>query len=44
VREAFDPKDSIGKIIAFQAAATIGGGDTISATPVMIEPAKGGKT
>jgi predicted lipoprotein len=44
VREAFDPKDAMGKTIAFQAAAVLGGGDTISATPVAIESAKGGKT
>jgi predicted lipoprotein len=43
VREAFDPKDATGKVIAFRAAAVLSG-DTISATPVSIEPVKGGKT
>ena len=43
VREAFDPKDATGKVIAFRAAAVLSG-DTINATPVSIEPVKGGKT
>lgn len=45
VRESFDPADAMGKTIVFYAAAALGGsGDTITATPVLIEPAKGGKT
>jgi predicted lipoprotein len=45
VRDSFDPKDATGKTIIFYAAAVLSGaGDTISATPVLIEPAKGGKT
>lgn len=43
VRESFDPRDVIGKTVVFYAAAVIGS-DTITATPVVIEPAKGGKT
>lgn len=43
VRESFDPRDVTGKTVVFYAAAVIGS-DTITATPVVIEPAKGGKT
>ena len=43
VRESFDPKDAVGKTVVFYAAAVLSG-DTITATPVIIEPAKGGKT
>lgn len=43
VRASFDPADAAGKAIAFYAAAVIGS-DTISATPIIIELAKGGKT
>jgi len=43
VRESFDLKDAMGKTVAFYAAAVVSG-DTITATPVIIEPAKGGKT
>lgn len=43
VRESFDPADAMGKTVVFYAAAVLGG-DTITATPVIIEPAKGGKT
>jgi predicted lipoprotein len=43
VRESFDLKDAVGKTVAFYAAAVLSG-DTIAATPVIIEPAKGGKT
>ena len=45
VRETFDPKNSTGKTIVFYAAAVLGSGsEAISATPVVIEPAKGDKT
>jgi predicted lipoprotein len=44
VRESFDLVDAMGKTVRFYAAAALGGGDSITATPVMIEPAKGGKT
>lgn len=45
VRETFDPKNSTGKTIMFYAAAVLGSGsEAISATPVVIEPAKGDKT
>lgn len=43
VRESFDPTEATGKTIAFYAAAVIGS-DSITATPVIIEPGKGGKT
>lgn len=43
VREAFDPTEATGKTIVFYAAAVIGS-DSITATPVIIEPGKGGKT
>jgi predicted lipoprotein len=43
VRESFDFKDAVGKTVVFYAAAVLSG-DTISATPVIIEQAKGGKT
>ena len=37
--------EAMGKTIVFYAAAVLGGGgDTISATPVIFEPAKGKKT
>jgi len=44
VRGSFDPKDAAGKTIVFYAAAVLSGGDTITATPVIIEAAKGEKT
>jgi predicted lipoprotein len=44
VRESFDPKDALGKTVVFYAAAVLSGGDTITATPVLIETAKGEKT
>jgi predicted lipoprotein len=44
IRDSFDLKDAMGKMIVFHAAAILSGGDTISATPIIIEPAKGGKT
>jgi predicted lipoprotein len=45
VRETFDPKNATGKMIVFYAAAVLGSSNgSISATPVIIEPAKGGKT
>lgn len=45
VRSSFDPADAMGKTVVFYAAAVLGGGgDSITATPVMIEQAKGGKT
>lgn len=43
VRESVDFKDAVGKTIAFQAAAVIGGADTISAVPVFVEIAAGEK-
>ncbi|WP_082905571.1 DUF2291 family protein [Bradyrhizobium centrolobii] len=43
VRESFDPADAMGKSVVFYAAAVLGS-DTITATPVIVEPAKGGKT
>ena len=43
VRQSFDPTDATGKTIVFYAAAVIAG-DTITATPVIIEQGKGGKT
>ncbi len=45
VRESFDLKDAVGKTIVFYAAAVLsGGGDAITATPVLVEAAKGEKT
>ena len=45
VREAFDPKDSLGKTVTFYAAAVLSDGDdAIAATPVLIDAAKGQKT
>ncbi len=43
IHASFDPKDAVGKTIVFYAAAVLSG-DTVTATPVIIEPAKGGKT
>jgi predicted lipoprotein len=45
VRGSFDLTDAMAKTVVFYAAAVLSGsGDTINATPVVIEPAKGGKT
>ena len=44
VRESIDLKEAAGKTIAFYAAAVLGSGDTINATPVIIEPPKGERT
>jgi predicted lipoprotein len=44
VRGSIDLKDAAGKTIAFYAAAVLGSGDTINATPVIIEPPKGERT
>ena len=44
MRDSFDPKDAMGKTVVFYAAAVLSGGDTITATPVLIEAAKGEKT
>ncbi len=45
VRESFDLKDAVGRSIVFHAAAVLSGtAGTITATPVLIEAAKGEKT
>lgn len=45
VRDSFDFKDATGKSVVFQAAAVLSGtGSIITATPVLIQAAKGGKT
>lgn len=44
VRSSIDLKGATGKTVAFEAAAVLSNGDTITATPISIEPAKGGKT
>jgi predicted lipoprotein len=44
IHDSFDLKVAMGKTIVFYAAAVLSGSDTISATPIIIEPAKGGKT
>jgi predicted lipoprotein len=41
---SFDAKDALSKTVKFYAAAVLGGGDTITATPVLIETAKAEKT
>jgi predicted lipoprotein len=44
VGRAFDPKDAVGKSFAFYAAATLtAGADTITATPVILEPSQENK-
>ena len=43
IRDSFDLKEATGKTIVFYAAVVLNGSDTISATPVVIEPAKAGK-
>jgi predicted lipoprotein len=44
VHKSFDPKDAVGKSFSFYAAATLTpGADTITATPVALEPASEAK-